>query len=440
MDFNHIITFKRSQTISLENNSKCTQKCTPKIDEAVMGNFTDTYIKGLKPRATRYEEYEGGGFGIRVTPKGIKSWIYRYKIADKTDKITLGHYPAMSLGSARQRFLELSELRRDKKIPKEIINNQKEAQNNTVSKLVLAWYAGYIEKERKPPQQIKQLIDADIIPLLGDIELTKLSPAMVTKALDKIVKRGAPVHANKVLAALKQAFSYAVRRGAMTENPALLLQGRDIGGIEKPRDRYLAINEIKELLLFLNNGKNRMSIQTKLAIKLILHTGIRSGELRLATWSEIDFENNLWTIPKEHTKQNEMMRVHLTEPVKAMFKTLKSVSQSDVILSARKGESLSPKALSRAINRIQERIGIPHWTAHDLRRSFCTQLGETLHIDPVVIEKCLGHKMPKIMATYNRNEMLVQRKEALNKWSSYLESLLQDNVISLQRKQVQYGK
>ena len=405
-----------------------------------MGNFTDTYIKGLKPRATRYEEYEGGGFGIRVTPKNIKTWIYRYRIADKTDKLTLGHYPAMSLASARQRFIELSELRRDKKIPKEIINNQKEAQNNTVSKLVLAWYAGYIEKERKQPQQIKQLIDADIIPLLGDIELTKLSPAMVTKALDKIVTRGSPVHANKVLAALKQAFSYGVRRGAMTENHALLLQGSDIGGIEKPRDRYLTINEIKELLLFLNNSKNRMSIQTKLAIKLILHTGIRSGELRLATWSEIDFENNLWTIPKEHTKQNEMMRVHLTEPVTAMFKTLQSVSQSDVILSARNGEPLSPKALSRAINRIQERIGIPHWTAHDLRRSFCTQLGETLHIDPVVIEKCLGHKMPKIMATYNRNEMLVQRKEALNKWSHYLENLLHENVVPLQRKQVQYGK
>lgn len=396
-----------------------------------MSNFTDTYIKGLKPRPARYEEYEGGGFGIRVTPNGIKSWIYRYKIADKTDKITLGHYPAMSLASARQRFIELSELRRDGKNPKEIISNQKEAQSNTVSKLVLAWYAGYIEKERKQPQQIKQLIDADIIPLLGDIELAKLSPAMVTKALDKIVKRGAPVHANKVLAALKQAFSYGVRRGAMTENPALLLQGRDIGGIEKPRDRYLTINEIKELLLFLNNSKNRMSMQTKLAIKLILHTGIRSGELRVATWSEIDFETNLWTIPKEHTKQNEIMRVHLTEPVKAMFKTLKSVSQSDFILSAHQGEPFSPKTLSRAINRIQERVGITHWTAHDLRRSFCTQLGETLHIDPVVIEKCLGHKMPKMMATYNRNEMLHQRKEALNKWSHYLENLLQDNVIPI---------
>ena len=88
-----------------------------------------------------------------------------------------------------------------------------------------------------------------------------------------------------------------------------------------------------------------------------------------------------------------------------------------------------PKALSRAINRIQERVGIPHWTAHDLRRSFCTQLGEALHIDPVVIEK-----MPKIMATYNRNEMLVQRKEALTKWSHYLESLRQDNVVPMQAR------
>ncbi|HDO8003177.1 tyrosine-type recombinase/integrase [Legionella pneumophila serogroup 1] len=394
-----------------------------------MGNFTDTYIKGLKPRAKRYEEYEGGGFGIRVTPKGIKSWIYRYKVADKTDKITLGHYPAMSLASAKQRFIELSELRREKKIPKEIINNQKEAKNNTVTKLVHAWYSGYIEKERKQPQQIKQIIDADIIPLLGDIELAKLSPAIITKALDNIVKRGAPVHANKVLAALKQAFSYGVRRGAMTENPALLILARDIGGIEKPRDRYLTINEIRKLLLFLNESQNRMSVQTKNAIKIILHTGIRSGELRLATWAEIDFENSLWTIPKEHTKQNEIMRIHLTEPVKEYFKELELASKSHFILSVRDGAPLSSKALSRAINRIQERVGIPHWTAHDLRRTFATQLGETLHVDPVVIEKCLGHKMPKIMGTYNRNEMLAQRQEALDKWGEYLCRLFVENVI-----------
>lgn len=128
--------------------------------------------------------------------------------------------------------------------------------------------------------------------MLGDIELAKLSPALVTTALDKIVKRGAQVHANKVLSALKQAFNYGVRRGALKENPAILLQGRDIGGIEKPRDRYLTTDEIKTLL-FLDSENSRMSLQTKLAIKIILHTGIRSGELRLATWSEIDYQNSL---------------------------------------------------------------------------------------------------------------------------------------------------
>ncbi|BCA94347.1 integrase [Legionella antarctica] len=397
--------------------------------------FRDSYINGLKPKDKTYRETEGNGFYIRVTPQGKKAWLYRYYYAEKDHSITLGYYPAMSLGQARAAYQTLFDLWQSSVDPKAHLAKLDEAKTNTVKKLVLGWYENYIEKERKQPQQIKQLIDADIIPLLGDIELAKLSPALVTTALDKIVKRGARVHANKVLSALKQAFNYGVRRGALKENPAILLQGRDIGGIEKPRDRYLTTGEIKILLLFLDSDNSRMSLQTKLAIKIILHTGIRSGELRLATWSEIDYQNSLWTIPKEHTKQDEIMRIHLTEPVKTMFRELQYGCKSDFVLSAKEDVPISPKALSRAINRIQERVGITHWTAHDLRRSFCTQLGETLHIDPVVIEKCLGHKMPKIMATYNRNEMLVQRKEALIKWSHYLENLLQDNVVPIPIKQ-----
>ena len=76
--------------------------------------------------------------------------------------------------------------------------------------------------------------------------------------------------------------------------------------------------------------------------------------------------------------------------------------------------------------RFQDRLGIEQWTPHDLRRTFATQLGESLQIDPVVIEKCLGHKMPKIMATYNKNEMLPQRKEALELWGRLIESLISD--------------
>ena len=396
--------------------------------------FRDPYINGLKPKDKTYRETEGSGFYIRVTPQGKKAWLYRYYYAEKDHSITLGYYPSMSLGQARAAYQALFDLWQSGVDPKAHMAKLEEAKTDTVKKLVMGWYTNYILKERKQPLQIKQLIDADIIPLLGTVELTRLTPSLVTNALDKIVKRGSPVHANKVLAALKQAFSYGVRRGSMTENPSMLLQARDIGGIEKPRDRYLSTDEIKTLLLFLDSNNNRMSLQTKLAIKIMLHTGIRTGELRLATFSELDYQNSLWTIPKEHTKQGEVMRIHLTEPVKTMFKELQAASTCKYVLSAKESEPISLKALSRAINRIQERVGIPHWTAHDLRRSFCTQLGETLHVDPVVVEKCLGHKMPKIMATYNKNEMLPQRKEALTRWSQYLDTLLQNNVISIQTR------
>ena len=119
------------------------------------------------------------------------------------------------------------------------------------------------------------------------------------------------------------------------------------------------------------------------------------------------------------------MRVHLTEHVKSLFLELYDCTTAEYVISGADGLSpLTDKALPKAVIRIQDRIGIPHWTAHDLRRTFATQLGETLQIDPVVIEKCLGHKMPKIMATYNKNEMLPQRKEALERWQDLITQLV----------------
>ena len=81
---------------------------------AVKKTWTDAQIKGLKAESTRYEKYIiKGGLGIRVTPAGVKTWIYRYKIDGKTEKLTIGHYPNMSLHDANVRFLELSNQRRE---------------------------------------------------------------------------------------------------------------------------------------------------------------------------------------------------------------------------------------------------------------------------------------------------------------------------------------
>jgi len=166
-------------------------------------------------------------------------------------------------------------------------------------------------------------------------------------------------------------------------------------------------------------------LQTKSAIKIITLTGVRTAEIRLSQWTGIDFDNSLWTIPPEHTKGSITMKVHLSAFTKQIFQELKTVGDATLILPGLvKHKPLDENALPRAIRRIQDKLGIPEWTAHDLRRTFATQLGETLDVDPVVIEKCLGHKMPRIMATYNKNEMLPQRKEALEQWAECIQQLV----------------
>ncbi len=392
-----------------------------------MIKFTDNYIKHLQPEKNWFEKTEATGLALRIMPSGSKSWIYRFTFNGQRCKMTLGKYPGISLKQARELHIQAESLKEQGINPIEHAELQKTKQIHTMEKLVLSWYTGYIKKNRKQPQQIKQLIDADIIPLLGHMELEKIQARDITKALDTIVNRGAPVHANKVLSTIKQALNYASSRGELTANPAANIRTRDIGGLEKPRERFLTLEEIKLLWLFLDSDSSKISLHIKLGIKIILLTGVRTAELRLAQWSEFVFEQSLWTIPASHTKSGMVIKIHLSPQTKVLLSQLKNHNTSDYVMPGSKDDQpLTDKALPRAVNRIQERIGIPQWTPHDLRRTFATQLGEALHIDPVVIEKCLGHKMPKIMATYNKNEMLPQRKQALDRWGKFIEHLVYD--------------
>lgn len=393
-----------------------------------MEKFTHNKILGLLPKEKRYLVNEGNGFCIRISVQGTKTWFYRYKFNGKEKWLTIGHFPAMGVAEARKRFNEYWEMRSSGQDPEQIAIEEQIQRTNTVQTLITEWYKHYILKHRKQPQQIKQHIDADIIPLLGKLELHKLQTRDITRALDTIVKRGAPVHANKVLSTLKQVFNYAVNRGELLTNPAANLRARDIGGVEKPKERYLTLDELKTLWLFLESDQHGLSLSIKQAIKIIILTGVRTAEIRLATWSEFDFAQSLWIIPPVHTKTAMKMKIHLTPQIKSILQTLRELSSSEFVLTGSDTSSpLSEKAISKAISRIQERVGIPYWTAHDLRRTFATQLGEALHVDPVVIEKCLGHKMPKIMATYNKNDMLPQRKDALTQWEQHIHALI-DNV------------
>jgi integrase len=380
--------------------------------------FIDSYIRNLISEKNWYEKTESSGLGIRVMPSGSKSWIYRFTQNGKRQKMTLGKYPAISLKNARKLYIKAEEMKEQGVNPVEHKKQEKAREIYTVEKLFTEWYHSYIVKNRKRPLDVRKQIDGDIIPLLGKIELQNLQTLDIARALDVIVKRGAPILANRTLSSLKQALNYAVSRGNIQQSPAATIRAKDIGGTEKPCERFLTLDEIKTIWNFLDSNQCCMSLQTKGAIKIIILTGVRTAEIRLAKWEHIDFKNSLWTIPPQHNKGRVTVKIHLSELTKIVFEDFKSVGDSIFVLPGLiENRPLDENSLPRAIRRIQDKVGIPEWTAHDLRRTFATQLGETLNVDPVVIEKCLGHKMPRIMATYNKNEMLPQRKDALDQWA-----------------------
>lgn len=411
--------------------------------------FTDAMVRNIKSSQKRTDYTEGGGFCLRVSPSGKKSWVYSYKFDGKSKRYTVGYYPSLSVAKARKLIADAGLLKdrgidpaQAKKDTEEALKRELEKEKLTIEWLANDFYTRYIMKNRKVPKQIKQQIDADIIPSLGKIKLDGVTTRQITIALEKIVDRGSFVHANKVLSTIKQMFTYALSKGIVEKSPVQGINSINIGGKEKPRDRNLSLREIKLVWQWLDVKDNHhLHPATPLALKLLLLTGIRSHSLRLAEWKEFDFDNSLWTIPPYHLKIRKTdiqkpHKVHLTDFTKKILIELKEISgeKCNMVLPSIKDESkpLTDKMLPRAVKRLEGRIKeVEPWTPHDLRRTFSTQLS-AMGIAPHVVEKCLGHKLPGIMAVYNQHEYLDERKQALEQWSDKIEMLVTNsNVVAL---------
>jgi integrase len=175
-------------------------------------------------------------------------------------------------------------------------------------------------------------------------------------------------------------------------------------------------------------------------------TGVRTAELLLAKWEHI--QKDEWLIPEENSKTTAWT-VPIVPAVAGLLDELREIAdhlESDWVIASDTAKPLNAKALAkplndkalaRAIRRLREKtdgkgellLDIPDFTPHDFRRTLRTHL-EDLGVQPYVAEKCLNHSFGRIERTYNRNELLEQRREALQKWADYVDSLVtpQDNV------------
>ena len=313
------------------------------------------------------------------------------------------------------------------------LDESKSAVPKTVSELCEVFYKDRILPHLRRPDAVLQVIEHDINPVIGNKLINTLSTVAVVHCVKCVVDRGAVAHAGKVTAILKQLFKFAEGRGYIDRSPAYALDKKDLGIVMPKRERFLNANEFKPVWDAISNAP-KTSLPVKNGLKVLMLTGLRTGELIKAKWANINFDKKALFIPKEDTKTLEAWTVPLTYEVIALIKDLQGLDP--VYIFAGKNGMMTDKVLGRAMRRFFESgaLTIEKVRPHDFRRTIRTHL-EQLNVQPHIAEKCLNHSLGAINAVYNKNTYLDERREALERWETFfmLQVNPRQNVIHIKQ-------
>ncbi len=407
--------------------------------ERVKSKFTDAEVRNMKTEKRLQDNLEGDGFGVRVYFSGTKVFYYAYTFDGKRRFLNLGEYGTISLAEARKRHTS-AKCKIDQGIDPlfEKDTAKKERELTPFVTDFVDEYIKYSKEHNRGWQEIERALKANIVPRWGKQKITDITKRDLVLILDEIKKRGAPVMANRVLAYTRKMFSYAIReRGIVMLNPFLMMS---LPNKETPCERVLDENEIK---IFWNNLDSCiMGEPLKRALKLILVTGQRPGEVIGMQRSEID--GDWWEIPASRSKNKLPHRVFLTSLAKKLIGNPNGFIFESPVFPADPnasppdpGKPYGVRTLTCGIkdnlphtpeSKVVDRLAIPHFTPHDLRRTAATQWAE-LGITDDMIDRLQNHitkRKQSVGHIYNRYSYAKEKQRALEQWESKL-----NNIISL---------
>lgn len=391
--------------------------------------LTDAQIKGLKPKAgMRYSKADGNGLLLDVTPGGVRSWVYRYRLNGKREKLVLGRYPDLTLKAARTKRDEYAVQVANGESPalEKRLARAGMATNPTVREFGDLYFKDHVEGKLKSAKDFRRYLDSEIYPALGAKLVKELDALDVQALVYRKRDNGRIASAMRIRLVLKQIFDYAVERRLVTVNPAAMVAARFIGKARK-RSRVLSPAEI---LLYLRTVyQSNMRRQFKLGLHIILLTLSRKSELLLARWKDVDLDKGEWLIPAENAKGGKAHLVYLSTQVAEMFRELKALAGESELVMPGRGSSKRPFA-ANALNKALEGLtfDMDPLTIHDLRRTGATLLTEK-GFNKDVIEKALSHEREGIRAVYILAEYAEQRKQMLQWWADYVDSLVNEAKV-----------
>jgi integrase len=379
-------------------------------------------IKNLEPKQKRYIITDSGGLGLEVRPSGRKSWRFRYWLHGKAAKTNVGRFPEVSLTAARAKRDEMAAAIRAGESPADQKRKERaEAlRSMTVKEFAMRYYNDVVISARKEPKAMLRYLNRVIFPAIGSMPLGKVN-AQDMQAI--FFPKRAEGHHQAALAIrnlLKRIWDYAIVCGAAKENPAKSTPAKYIA-TSQPRTRKLTEAEIRVFLSALDRA--RIDERYKIALRLILLNLVRKSELRKAVWINVDLEKGEWTIPEKDAKNSKELLIVLSTQSIDLFRRLREISTNSPLVLPMDGSQTQPISAS-TLNRKLYAVpaNLPHFTIHDLRRTASTRLNE-MEFNELWVEKALNHTKKGVSGIYNRAEYAKQRREMLQAWADYLDSL-----------------
>jgi len=388
--------------------------------------LSEKTIKCAKPETRPYKLSDGDGLYMLVQPSGSKLWRMKYYFAGKENVLSIGKYPMVSLAEAREQRYKTKKMLSENIDP----NGQKREEkfaalliaNNSFRAVAEDWHR--VNKKKWTPKHRERLwrrLELHAMPTIGSRPITQIKTPELVQLLRRLEKHQKPETAMRLAQSLRVVFRFAVHSGLILHNPA-----SDLRSIIAPYEvtHFAAVHpsELPALLSDLDSVST--TTQNRLAVKLLLHTFVRPGELRFAQWAEIDWEKKLWLIPPERMKKRRRHIVPLSEPVITLLRELEPISGYSEYLFPSQQRLRHPVMSENTINTVLRAMGYRgRQVGHGFRAIASTVLNESALFRSDVIEMQLAHvEENNSRKPYNRAEYVEERAVMMAWWSDYLKA------------------
>ncbi|EPR9083537.1 tyrosine-type recombinase/integrase [Cronobacter dublinensis] len=373
--------------------------------------ISDTKLRGLhgKPYDGPSELTDADGLGIRITPKGVISFQYRYRFNGKQHRLGIGRYPEVSLRDARLKVGEFKGVLETGKDPK--VFKVQTKSRPTLHDCLGYWWENYVLMSLRKSTQIvyKRLV---LNEMEGVFEGLSIEDIHVSKWVDFFTEQeqSNPKKARKLLVHLRGAIDWCCRRQYIENSSLLKLSPREFG--KKPRVGETVLTYRQLAQIWLETDKTTATSSSKRLVKALILYGARNSEMREALSHEFDFVENIWTLPAEKSKTDKIIRRPIFKQILPLLKEA-TAGGKDVLFPGAydRDAPLSIGSTTRFIRLLRDQLNIGNFTAHDFRRTLATRLSEE-GVAPHVIEKMLGHDLGGVLAVYNKHDWLPEQKAA----------------------------